>query len=271
MSEKWLRDLDVLDRLEMPATVRDRVGKSGHRSPSGHPLGRRLITIGVAFAVFVGAGVFAWQAFRTSPRTPSSSPLESIDGTILWPEQTGQDLAAAQALADSGDPSVAWRLDPKEVATRFAEDVLGWGTPGGKYEVTLGAISQPQSTASEQILTATLSRYAIPCPTPFPGEQMACPPPFSTEVVSLRQPGTTGASGVWTVAAVRAIGLDLDIDPGALVQNGDSIDGDIGFPATAPETSGYTAQGGFFVGQDRDCSSGSVEGRPDEGAFLRSP
>src|SRR5919201_2980851 len=111
MSEKWVRDLDVLDRLEMPASVRQRVGQTPTMPEPGRPLGRRLVTIGVAFAVFLAAGAFAWQAFRRpSTSQPVAGPASSAHGTILWPERTTADLASTQALVDGGDSSVDWRL-----------------------------------------------------------------------------------------------------------------------------------------------------------------
>jgi hypothetical protein len=221
---------------------------------------RRLVAVVVSFLVFFTAGAFAWEAFRTVPSTPSTSAGDSVDGTILWPEQTAVDLASTQRLVDSGDSGVSWRLDPKEVATRFAEHVLGWGAPEGRYVVTIDGSGDPRSNAPSGVVTASISRVAIPCPSPLPGEPTTCPPPFAGETLWIRQPATTGASGVWSVEAAFASGLTLDLGPGDLLQNGDSIQGAASFPATASNTPGYAEQRGFFVGTGPDCSSGSVEG-----------
>src|SRR3954470_9592569 len=139
MSNDWRPDLGVLDHLEMPADVRDRVGKTNVPLPPEHTTAKRMVAGVVAFAVFALAGVFAWQAFRPNEQGSVAGTPGEVTGTLIWPERTDAGLAAAQAQADSGDASVTWRLDPKQVATRFAEGVLGWGQPGlGSYEVSIG-------------------------------------------------------------------------------------------------------------------------------------
>src|SRR6476661_6432942 len=151
--------LRPLDRLETPdlwrrATTLDPRSEMDEVA-SGHRSTKRSVAGIVAFAVFIAAGAFAWQALRPVTR-PGTAP-GPIEGTILWPERTTAALASAQSLADSGDPSASWRLDPNEVATRFAEFVLGWGSPGSGYTV---------STTQEGAAAATVvvSRLPVHCP-----------------------------------------------------------------------------------------------------------
>ena len=151
--------LRPLDRFETPdvwgrATTLDPRSEMDEVA-SGHRSSKRSVAGIVAFAVFIAAGAFAWQALR--PVTRPETALGPIEGTILWPERTAAMLASAQSLADSGDPSVAWRLDPNEVATRFAEDVLGWGSPGSGYTVST---TQEGAAAA----TAVVSRLPVHCP-----------------------------------------------------------------------------------------------------------
>src|SRR3954453_2562441 len=124
MSNDWRPDLDVLDGLEMSADVRDRVGKTNVPLRPNHSTVKRVVTGVVAFAVFALAGVFAWHAFRPDEHGSTAGTPGDVAGTLIWPERTDAGLAATQAQADSGDGSVSWRLDPKQVATHFAEDVL---------------------------------------------------------------------------------------------------------------------------------------------------
>ena len=155
-------------------------------------------------------------------------------------------LASAQSLADSDDPSVAWRLDPNEVATRFAEDVLGWGSRGSGYTV---------STTREgaAAATAVVSRLPVHCPVLAPGTTASCPPPFAEETLTLRQAGTLGETGVWSVTSARASGLDLNLAPGDVVPNGSNIDARVSLPATSAAIHGFEAVGGTDVGTGVMC------------------
>src|SRR3954470_7799786 len=102
MSNDWRPDLDVLDHLEMPADVRDRVGKTNVPLPPDHATAKRVIAGVVAFAVFALAAVFAWQAFRPDEHGSIAGTSGDVE-MLIWPEQTDTALAAVQAQADSGD------------------------------------------------------------------------------------------------------------------------------------------------------------------------
>ena len=240
--------LRPLDRLETPdvwgrATTLDPRSEMDEVA-SGHRSSKRSVAGIVAFAVFIAAGAFAWQALR--PVTRPETALGPIEGTILWPERTAAMLASAQSLADSGDPSVAWRLDPNEVATRFAEDVLGWGSPQSGYTV---------STTQEGpgAATVVVSRLPIHCPVPTPGTTPSCPLPFAEETLALRQAGTLGETGVWSVASVRASGLDLKLDPGDVIQNGGDIEARWHLPAAGEAVEGFAASAGYEMGAGYPC------------------
>jgi hypothetical protein len=247
--------LRPLDRLETPdlwrrATTLDPRSEmdevaSGHRSP------KRSIAGIVAFAVFIAAGAFAWQALH--PVTRPEAAFGPIEGTILWPERTTAALASAQSLADSGDPSVAWRLDPNEVATRFAEFVLGWGSPGSGYTV-----STTQEGASAA--TVVVSRLPVHCPALAPRTTASCPPPFAEETLTLRQAGRLGETGVWSVASVRASGLDLKLDPGDVIQNGGTIEARWHLPAAGRAVEGFAASAGYEMGPGYPCGGGERRG-----------
>lgn len=76
MPERWERELRKLRESEMPEGVRPRAeeGPRGHGAASPR---QRIVAATVAFAVFLGAGVFAWQAFRpTGEGTPGGDARE---------------------------------------------------------------------------------------------------------------------------------------------------------------------------------------------------
>jgi hypothetical protein len=162
-------------------------------------------------------------------------------------------LAITQSLADGGDPSVAWRLDPEEVATRFAENVLGWGSPQSGY--TVSTTQQGWGAA-----TVVVDRLPIHCPVPAPGTTPSCPPPFARETLTLRQPGTLGETGVWSVASVRASGLDLQLDPGDVIQNGGTIGARWHLPAAGGAVEGFAASVGYEMGPGYPCGGGERRG-----------
>ncbi|MGZ4131684.1 MAG: hypothetical protein ACXVWF_01450 [Actinomycetota bacterium] len=210
---------------------------------------KRIVAGIVAFALFLGAGVFAWQAFRPGTTAPVAVSNDGVSGVALWPERTAEALAVVQARADAGDPAVAWRLDPKEVATRFAIEILGWGRPEGSYAVTLDLSWGP----GDPFVTATIARFALPCPSPPPGQPMTCPPPYDSETLTLERLATQGAPGVWSVTSAVAGDLRLDLARGDTIANGTQVDGSIRFPATAASVPTFTAETGFHVGTTAGC------------------
>lgn len=78
MPERWERELRTLRHAEPRADLWPRVEEGPHGSPSPPTSGRkRLLAGGVAFAVFIAAGVFAWNAFRPAPQEglpPAGAP-----------------------------------------------------------------------------------------------------------------------------------------------------------------------------------------------------
>ena len=247
--------LEGLDRLEAP-DVWDRALRmepAGDLEDPSRSVGRRVVVIVVAFALFIAAGSFAWRALRPPPAagpagpTGSISPIGSIGATVLWPERTAAAVAASQAAVDSGDASASWRTDPTAVASRFAEDVLRWGKPDGVYLVTIsGALSS-------RSVDAHLTHFSIPCAAPLSSSQVACPPPFVDETLTLTQPARTGFGGIWSVKEVRADGLDMALAAGTQVPNGTSISGQVTLPDTASAVPGFSVVSGETIGYGPGC------------------
>jgi hypothetical protein len=97
--ERWERELRKLRQAEMPAGIwtRETEGPRGERVP---PVRQRILAATVAFAVFLGAGVFAWQAFRPTGGGPGGGSGEPAltDATVTFHE-SGLEI-------DPGDPSL---------------------------------------------------------------------------------------------------------------------------------------------------------------------
>jgi len=216
-----------------------------------HATRKRMAVIVVAFAVFAAAGAFAWQGFGPSTSPTPATQSDAISSTVLWPERSQAALVAAQASADAGDPATAWRDDPAQVATRFAEDVLGWGPAEGRYLVK---VTHADATGAVE---ARVDQFALPCPSPPPGAVPSCPPPYSDETLTLRQEATTGPNGIWSVTEVRASGLVVDLRPGDQVENGAALTGSVTFPDTAASVPRFSAMGGIHVVVGTRCYQGS--------------
>jgi hypothetical protein len=261
-ARKRLRSLDLIETPDVwhRATTLEPGDESVDRGFGDPRRTRQRIVAGlVGFAVFLAAGAFAWQAFRMSPTQPLASPLGPLDGSLLWPERTGADLAATQERLDGGDASLAWRLDPKEVATRFAEDVLGWGEPDGRYVVSISVNWGPTGSPIE----ASLDRIPPPCAPPPPEGVSPCPYPFEGEVLTLqqstdRQPTASidpAGGSIWVVTAVRASDLKLDVEQGATVEAGATLSGHLALPDPMASVWDFSAAAGMTAGADLSCSS----------------
>jgi hypothetical protein len=188
---------EVLYILEL--TKGDAAGKSftvafgGTRSPFivgdypcyGHGGLFRFTREGRYFEAFLAGGypggtratAMMLQALRSLQFGPpaSPSPVPTIlpaavfDG--IWPDDTPAELAAAQTAVDAGH--LRWRLDPVQVALRFA-----------------GANGWPVTSATK----AGPGRYRVS------GAQ-----PGSLLEVRVAQPGVRGPKGAWVVTRVTAM------------------------------------------------------------------
>ena len=255
--------LSPLDQLETPdvwARAKSlEPGLSSDPESPATPRSGRLVAAVVAFAVFIAAGVFAWRSLQPAPGTPTEEG--STFAATLWPEQSAEELAATQAQIDAGNPDYAWRLDPTQVASAFAESVLGWGPPtsdsgGTNYAVTL----DPKAMESENSVFVSISQPALPCPSPPPGQAGTCPPPYASELLALQRSESPGGSGVWTVTEARASGFELNVAAGDRLDNGDPISGSLTFPSTAAATTDYVTQYGFFANGGDACDGGITYG-----------
>jgi hypothetical protein len=124
MTEHWRKKLGDLDRQGPGEDVFERAkGGPTHAEDvlPGAKTSTRIITAVAAFAVFALAiSVFAIPALRM--QTGAAGGTSGL--FPLWPSQTPEQLQQLQADADSG--AASWTLDPRLVATRFAQQVLGW-------------------------------------------------------------------------------------------------------------------------------------------------
>jgi hypothetical protein len=117
----------------------------GRRRPAKRP----LLLLAAAALLLVGGTIAAGSGgLRLWPTTlrdaaPSSGPITTTSEGVatsgeMWPQETIEEVRAAQARADAGDPDTTWqvgaRADEKdgysqvqlELVDRFLREVLGW-------------------------------------------------------------------------------------------------------------------------------------------------
>ena len=191
--------------------LRDRLERLGDRAPSVPDAFERLerarrrrdrnrrITAGaVALLVAIAGSLAAFTAFTGSePRVAGSGDHGFVS---IWPESTYEDALAVQQLVDAGDPSLAWRLDPRETARRFAQDALGWD------------VAPPTSTIARNGGRTQIVGRQLPC-----HESPACS--VTVELAQFDPP-----DGIWSVVSARTSAFPNPPDVGAETVPEDSVE-----------------------------------------------
>ena len=126
MTERWRKKLEGIDQVGPSDDVYERANAGPTLPEAQSPMQRtstRVATASAALVVFALAiSLFAIPTLRlhegSGALTAGGQPLP------LWPARTTDEVQALQAQADSGD--APWALDPRQVATRFGQAVLGW-------------------------------------------------------------------------------------------------------------------------------------------------
>ena len=130
-------------------------------------LRRILVTSVAACALLAGCGSPTGPAPSTSPPAPpapSGAPAAAVE--LPWPARSDAEAAGLQEAADGG--AQPWLLDPAEVARSYAAAALGW--------------TDATATASDGSVEVT-------------------GPGGARHVLTVEQPGRTGAGGIWVVTA----------------------------------------------------------------------
>lgn len=145
---------------------------------------------------------------REGAEDPSPGPTV-VSG--MWPQSSLEEVREAQALADDGDPSVIWQLEPDleanldtsdylddpEIFARFLQEELGWEA----FSRVLGA------EYGEETIAVRYIRCAPGESNPFyPDDPRAggCAPTidqlrYETVAVTVTQPVRRDPSGLWVV------------------------------------------------------------------------
>ena len=126
MTERWREKLEGIDQVGPSDDVYERA-KAGPTLPEApSPMQRTSTRVATAIAAFVvfalAISLFAIPTLRLHKDPSSLSAGSQL--LPLWPARTMEQVHALQDQAGAGQAD--WALDPKAVATRFGESVLGW-------------------------------------------------------------------------------------------------------------------------------------------------
>jgi len=160
-----------------------------------------LLTVAVvAAALFVGA---QWQ----------QPPLRG-----MWPQSTLEEVRAAQALADAGDPDYTWQVDPlwssdaepligAEISERFLREGLGWEEfmPVGSADYVAAGGPDVNAVVFFRCAPGRTNPLSSLYPDMDP-EIRGCAPTlddfrYETVLYTVGQPARRGPSGIWVVTA----------------------------------------------------------------------
>lgn len=190
LSERARPAADAFARLERARRRRER--------------NRRFEAGVVAVLVAVAGSISAFMALTGGGETRLWGTNEDV--FALWPEQTTDALAAAQERFAAGDPALAWRGDPTEVAVRFATEVLLWPDA-----IVITSATDP---AADPDLVQIEVPPAASCEAAV--ERARCP----TSRMTLTLDRLAGDDGVLSVTAVQGDELMLPLAAGDVVSSG---------------------------------------------------
>lgn len=174
----------VAERATPPHDAFERLTGRREKRHRNRRIGTALLAIVVAAVGLSGLLLAIGHTTRppllvTPPTVAAVAPL--------WPQYSTDQAGYAQERADAGDPAFTWLLDPAQVATRFAEQFLGW-----------------KDASAESIAAGISSRVSIPlCESPSPCSRYTLPGGLLPATVTLSRLGKTGVGGVWSVTGVR--------------------------------------------------------------------
>jgi hypothetical protein len=209
---------DLRDRLEQLSRRVDerpeplaRLEVARRRRTRRRRVGTIFLALSVASAGTVGVVVAFGDAEPTHRTVRGPEPLAIL---TIWPEspfavEAAPSAEEVQSALDAGDPEVAWRSDPENLARAFARRFLSWGA------------KSLEPVRAEGAVAGGMAKYRLSsCPV-----GASCYIEYE-EVVTLIQPARQGEGGIWSVASVQG---DVDVsvswtDPAPTLEAGSTLE-----------------------------------------------
>lgn len=216
---------------------------------------RRMLTAALAF-VIAAAGVgltltalAGWGKDRNLAAQHHKGTYPASALTALWPQYSADQARLAEQRADAGDPAFTWLLDSSSVASRFAEQFLGW-----KYASVSGELN-PVGSGIDHHITIIACAPWQDCPISLSG--LGVP----RAKVTLAHLGDSKADGIWSVIGVRDDTIAIWAPDGQVLREGAAL--------RANDPLAATAGGGIAVRQGAGIGVGALTDGPC-GFVLRS-
>jgi hypothetical protein len=270
VTERWRKKLEGIDQVGPSDDVYERAKAGPTLRETQSPMQRTSTRVATAIAAFVVFALAISLFAIPTLRLHEGSGALTAGGQLLplWPARTTDEVQALQAQADSGD--AAWALDPRQVAARFGESVLGWTgasaspvTSAGGCDVVAGsypsgsyaaaaypggcpagfvgygptAILTPAGCSPSMLLCGSAAQSAT---TPsagqfmtfqlFPCDPSVCGQASFMETVEVFQPLRVGEGNVWSVLEASSPSIELTVSPGQTVSNGSSLSSGLRIP-----------------------------------------
>ena len=218
MSDLHARLERIGDRVRVAPDSFERLERARRRRERD----RRITAGAVALLVAIAGTAAAYTAFRTNDGGQTIGGGGQDGFFALWPEQTAEGLAAAQAAVDAGDPDFAWRSEPSEVARRFALDELLW--PAVTVLGVVSEVTQPDSATADSDPTADGELFLdVAVPAGSVCDQIVADATCPTTSVTLKMVRLGRADGLWSVVRVKSPGLVLPLRAGEEVASGTAV------------------------------------------------
>jgi hypothetical protein len=196
---------DLAERIRSDDDALPAIERRRHR----RHMRRRATAAVVACIVAIGGlSLAAVAVVNGSDGTTGASRVWSPASVpTLWPELWTQPTAAGtiadvQRRADVGDPSVQWRTDPRAVAERFTNNVLGWGG----WNSTVARVEASPARWGQV-------RFRVSC-----GRGCTSGDPATT--LFLDQPQRRGSGGIWSIVAVVDPTVDVAVEGSRVLPGG---------------------------------------------------
>ena len=205
----------IAERVRIEPDAFERLERARRR----HDRNRRIAAGTVALLVAIAGSVAAFSAFRGSGGQTVAG--EGGSGFFaLWPEQTPESLAAAQARVDSGDRDSSWRTIPASVAGRFAIEELQWPPP-----VTISPVPGSDPETDDVISFRVEIQLGAAC------DQLVADATCPTSPVTVTMERLGRPDGLWSIVEVHGDDLALPLNVGAEVVGGTAL----GVPTSLPD------------------------------------
>jgi hypothetical protein len=229
-----------LQRLGERAAVAPDAFERLERARRRHERNRRITAGAVALLIAVAGSWAVFSAFRTSGGSQPGGAATDDEFFALWPEQTEEGLAGAQEAVDRGDPDLAWRSDPTEVARRFALEKLLWPSVTLEAAVVDGDmifdLAIPPGSSCNKVVTDA------ECST-------------ARTTVTMRRLGRQ--DGLWSITEVQGEDLALPFAAGDVVSGGTWIT----VPTNAPDGEKVSMGFAFLTGCNQSGIDDNIEAR----------